>query len=90
MLVKAILINILLLAVYCVLIVSGSADGSRGFNIAIGAGVCIAAHVAINVVSGLLMLALGKRELSTALLISGAVVAVAGFLSWLLLLSIYG
>lgn len=90
MLIKAILINLLLLAIYCTLIITGSAASDRGFSMAIGGGICIALQVGLNVVSGLIMLAMGKRQFAIALLISAGVVAGVGFVSWLILLSIYG
>ncbi|MDN3588034.1 hypothetical protein QWY86_15230 [Pedobacter aquatilis] len=90
MLVKAIFINLLLLAIYCTLIITGSAASDRGFSIAIGGGICMALQVGLNVVSGFIILAIGKRHLAIALLVSGGVVAGVGFVSWLILLSIYG
>ena len=90
MLIKALIINLLVLAIYCALIITGSAASDRGFNLAIGAGVCIALHTGFNVVIGLVLLAIGKREIAKALLISAAVLAPVGFCTWLILLSIYG
>ncbi|MEH3112393.1 hypothetical protein [Pedobacter terrae] len=90
MIVKVILINLLLLAVYCALILMGSADAHKGFNMAVGAGVCITAQVVLNIFIGLVMLVMAKLEIGKALLISAPVVGIVGFCSWLILLSIYG
>lgn len=90
MLIKAILVNLLLLALYCTLIVTGAAAVDRGFSVAIGGGICMALQVGLNLISGLVLLSIGKRKLAVALLISAGVVAAAGFISWLILLSIYG
>jgi len=90
MLLKAILINLILLGVYCTLITTGAAAADRGFSIAIGGGVCIAIHVGINIIAGLIFLIMGKGEVAKAMLISGAILAPVGFISWLILLSIFG
>lgn len=90
MLIKAILINLLLLAIYCTLIITGSAAADRGFSMAIGGGICMALQVGLNVLPGIILLVMGKRQIAIALLISAGVVAVAGFVTWLVLLSIYG
>ncbi|MFI5453421.1 hypothetical protein ACHMWN_14840 [Pedobacter sp. UC225_61] len=90
MLLKAILINLLLLGVYCTLITTGAAPADRGFSIAIAGGICIAMHVVINIIAGLILLVMGKDEIAKALLISGGILAPVGFVSWLILLSIFG
>jgi hypothetical protein len=90
MLLKAILINLLLLAVYCTLIITGSAAADRGFSIAIIVGLCMALQVGLNVIVGLVLLVTAKREIAKALLISGGIIAPVGFCSWLILLSIFG
>ncbi|MFA6277262.1 MAG: hypothetical protein WC622_10965 [Pedobacter sp.] len=90
MLLKAILINLVLLGVYCTLITAGAAAADRGFSIAIVGGICIAMHVGINIIAGLILLVMGKGEAAKALLISGAILAPVGFVSWLILLSIFG
>ena len=90
MVLRAILFNLLLLAIYCGLIVMGSAEANRGFNIAIVAGIGMAVQVFLNVVAGLVLLVLSKKQVAISLLVSAAVVGVVGFCSWLILLSIYG
>jgi len=89
--VKAILgINLLVFLVYTILITSSSSVADRGFNIAIGIGVCIFIHVVLNVIAAIACFVMGKRESGKLLLICAAVLVPTGFITWLLLLSIYG
>ena len=88
--VKIISINLAVFIAYAAAIVWNSASANQGFNIAIGMGLCIFIHVVLNGIVGLVLLVLGKKEIGKALLISGAVLMPIGFVSWLLLLSIFG
>jgi len=90
MILKAILINIILLAVYCALIISGAKVADRGFSMAIIGGICMALQVGLNVFAGLILLVIGKREIAKSFLIAGGIMAPVCFCSWLILLSIYG
>ena len=88
--IKIIGINVLLFLAYVLLIVANSAASDRGFNIAIGVGICLFIQVALNGVAGVVLLAIGKREFGRVLLICGAVLIPVGFVTWLILLSIFG
>lgn len=83
-------INFLLFVAYVALIVLNSATKDRGFNIAIGMAVCICIHVVLNGIAGVVSRVIGKRELGRTLLISAAALMPIGFVSWLILLSIFG
>jgi len=90
MLLKVIVINLLLLGLYCTLIVAEASPADRGFSIAILGGICIALHVGLNIIVGLIMLIIGRKVLATSLLISGGLMVIVGFCTWLMLLSKYG
>lgn len=83
-------INLLLFVVYGLLIILNTSKENLGFSIAIGMGVCIFVHVMLNVVAGIVSLVMGKRELIKAFFISAGVLVPVGFITWLILLSIYG
>lgn len=90
MLKKALVINILVFAAYVLLIAFNSASADKGFNIAIGMGMCVVAQVGLNGAAGIFSLVLGKGELGRALLISAGILMPVGFVTWLILLSIFG
>lgn len=90
MLVKIIGINLFVFAAYAVLICINSAAADKGFNIAIGMGVCIFVHVVLNVIAGIVCLVMGKPDPGKSLLISAGVLVPVGFVTWLLLLSVFG
>jgi|GEM_PF-1121956 len=87
---KIIGINLLVFAVYALLIVRTSAVADRGFSIAVGMGVCIFFHVMLNLVTAIVFLVLGKKAFVKSFFISAAILAPVGFVTWLILLSIYG
>ncbi|KQS35959.1 hypothetical protein [Pedobacter sp. Leaf194] len=87
---KIIGINLLAFAAYALLIVHTSTVADRGFSIAVGMGVCIFLHVVLNLVAAIIFLVLGKKEFVKSFFISAAVLAPVGFVTWLILLSIYG
>ncbi|MHA4894250.1 hypothetical protein ACXZ1K_05810 [Pedobacter sp. PWIIR3] len=90
MLFKILGINLLILVAYTTLIVVNSAMENKGFNIAIGMGLCAFIQFILNVVTGFICLVIGKRDLGKFLLISAAILVPVSFVSWLILLSIYG
>ena len=90
MLLKVLGVNIVLFAVYVMLIVSNSSSHDRGFNIAIGMGVCVFIQVVLNLVIGRVCMVLRKRESGRVFLVSAAVLALVSFVTWLILLSIFG
>ena len=90
MLKKIIGINLLVFLVYALSISTSSAAADKGFNIAVGMGICVVIQVAINMVAGISFLVFGKREPGRALLISAAALIPIGFCTWLILLSIFG
>ena len=83
-------INLLVFVAYAILICVNSATADRGFNIAIGMGVCIAIQVALNLVVGIICLVMGRQESGRYFLVSSAALVPIGFCTWLILLSIYG
>jgi hypothetical protein len=83
-------INLLVFAIYGLLIILNTSKVNLGFSIAIGMGLCIFMQVILNAVAGLVFLIIGKRELMKSFFISGAVLVPVGFVAWLILLSIYG
>ncbi len=87
---KIIGINLVIFIGYVLLIVGNSAATDRGFNIAIGMGVCLFIQVVLNGIAGIVLLVLNKKEIGKALLISGAALMPVGFVTWLILLSIFG
>ncbi|WP_324372931.1 hypothetical protein [Pedobacter sp.] len=62
----------------------------KGFNIAIGVGVCIVIQVALNMVAGIACLIMGKKDPGRSFLICAAALVPIGFCTWLILLSIFG
>ncbi len=87
---KVIGINLLLFVAYVILINISSSASDKGFNIAIGMGVCVVVHVLLNVITGIFFFAISKPELGKSLLLSAAVLVPLGFCTWLILLSIFG
>lgn len=87
---KIIGINVLVFAVYVMLIVANSAAKDRGFNIAIGMGICLFIQVVLNGIGGIVLLVMGKRDMGRALLVSTGVLMPLGFVTWLILLSVFG
>jgi len=87
---KVIGINLVVFVFYGLLIILNTAKADLGFSIAIGMGLCIFIHVMLNVVAGFIFLIMGKRDLLKAFFISAAALAPLGFVTWLILLSIYG
>jgi hypothetical protein len=75
---------------YAMLITINSSMADKGFNIAIGMGVCIVIQVVLNGVAGIVCLIMGKKDPGRSLLISAAVLVPVGFCTWLILLSIFG
>jgi uncharacterized membrane protein YozB (DUF420 family) len=90
MLRKVLGINLLVFVAYAMVITLSSKVANKGFNIAIGMGVCIVLHVGITLVAGIVFMILGKRNTSRSLLLSAAILAPIGFFTWLILLSIFG
>jgi len=90
MMLKFIGINLLVLVVYGLLMISNTSTKDLGFTIAVGMGVCIFIQVMLNVVAGIVFLVAGRRDWGKSLLVSAAVLAPIGFVTWLILLSIYG
>ena len=90
MLKKILGINFLLFAAYETFITASSAMENRGFNIAIGVGLCITIQVVLNVIAGIAFFLMGKPDAGKSLLISAAVLVPIGFITWLILLSIFG
>ena len=88
--IKIVGINLLVFALYAMLITSGSNAADRGFSIAIGLGICTVIHFVLVGIAGLVLLIMGKRDWAWALLISAGVLVPVGFCTWLILLSIYG
>jgi len=87
---KIIGVNLLVFVIYGLLIILNTSKENLGFSIAIGMGVCIFVHVMLNVVAGVVSLVMGKRELIKSFFISAGVLVPVGFVTWLILLSIYG
>ena len=87
---KVLLINLLIFVAYGFLIVLNTSMENLGFSIAIGMGLCIFIHVMLNVVAGVVFLVIGRRELVKSFFISAGVLIPVGFVTWLILLSIYG
>lgn len=87
---KIIGVNLLVFVIYGLLIILNTSKENLGFSIAIGMGVCIFVHVMLNVVAGIVSLVMGKRELIKSFFISAGVLVPVGFVTWLILLSIYG
>ncbi|TDO20924.1 hypothetical protein [Pedobacter duraquae] len=83
-------VNFLLFIAYVALIVLNSANKDRGFNIAVGMAVCMCIQVVLNGIAGVVFLVIGKRELGRILLISAGALMPIGFVSWLILLRIFG
>jgi len=90
MLKKIVGINLLVFAAYALLINLSSSVADKGFNIAVGMGVGIAIHVALNIIAGIFFFLIGKAEAGKSFLISAAVLVPLGFCTWLILLSIFG
>ncbi|RZK58985.1 MAG: hypothetical protein EOO91_06580 [Pedobacter sp.] len=87
---KVIGINLLVFAIYGMLIILNTAKADLGFSIAIGMGLCIFIQVVLNAVAGVVFLIMGKQELMKSFFISAGVLVPVGFVTWLILLSIYG
>ncbi|TCC88498.1 hypothetical protein EZ428_17805 [Pedobacter frigiditerrae] len=83
-------INLLVFVIYGLLIILNTSMANMGFSIAIGMGLCIFIQVMLNVVVGIVLLIMGRRELVKSFFISAAVLVPVGFVTWLILLSIYG
>lgn len=83
-------INLLVFAIYGLLIISNTSMANMGFSIAIGMGLCIFIQVMLNVVVGIVLLIMGRRELVKSFFISAVVLVPVGLFTWLILLSIYG
>ena len=90
MLLKILGVNLLLFAIYTLLITGNSSVADKGFNIAIGVGMCAFIQVVLNAVIGTVFLVLAKREYGKSFFISAAVLVPISFVTWLILLSIYG
>jgi hypothetical protein len=90
MLKKILGINLLVFVAYAVFININSSMADKGFNIAIGMGVCIVIQVALNMVTAIACLIMGKKDPGRSLLISAAALVPIGFCTWLILLSIFG
>lgn len=90
MLKKILGINLLVFVAYAIFICMDSAAADRGFNIAIGMGICIAIQVALNLVAGIACLLMGRKEPGRSFLVSSVALVPTGFCTWLILLSIYG
>jgi len=88
--VKIIGSNIALFASYVLLILWNASSADRAFTIAVGMGLCVFIQVVLNGIIGIVLLVMGRKEIGRALLISGAVLMPVGFVSWLVLLSIFG
>ncbi|MCX3266333.1 MAG: hypothetical protein ABWZ79_14915 [Pedobacter agri] len=87
---KIIGINLFLFVLYGFLIVVNTAVSERGFSIAIGMGLCIFIQVVLNIIAGIVFLIMGRQEWVKSFFISAAILAPVGFVTWLILLSIYG
>ncbi|WP_316806722.1 hypothetical protein [Pedobacter agri] len=87
---KIIGINLFIFALYAFLIVFSSAASDRGFSIAIGMGFCMFIQVVLNIIAGIVFLIMDKQEWVKSFFISAAILAPVGFITWLILLSIYG
>lgn len=87
---KFIGINLLVFVVYGLLIISNTSAKDLGFTIAVGMGFCIFIQVMLNVVAGIVFLVAGRRDWGKSLLVSAALLAPVGFVTWLILVSIYG
>jgi len=90
MILKTIVINLLIFAAYAALITINSAIANKGFNIAIGMGLCVFIQVVINLIVGVILLIIGRGDAGKAILISAAVLVPVGFCTWLILLSFFG
>jgi hypothetical protein len=90
MLKKVLGANLLVFVAYVMIITLNSASADKGFNIAIGMGFCIVLHVGVALAAGIACLIFGKRDAGKSFLINGAVLAPIGFVTWLILLSIFG
>ncbi len=90
MLVKILAINLLVFVVYVLLITLNPSVTDKGFNIAIGMGMCIFVQVVANGIIGITCLVLDKKEVGKSFLISAAVLVPLGFVTWLMLLSVFG
>ncbi len=87
---KVIGINLLFFVVYVILINISSSVADKGFNIAVGMGVCMVIHVLLNVISGVFFFVINKPDMGKSLLLSAALLVPVGFCTWLILLSIFG
>lgn len=90
MLKKILGVNLLVFVAYGILININSAVADRGFNIAIGMGVCIVIQIGLNLTTGIAFLVMGRKDPGRSFLISSAALVPIGFCTWLILLSIYG
>lgn len=90
MLIKVLVINLLVFLGYVMLITVNSSVAEKGFNIAIGMGVCVVLQVVLNGFAGIVFLVMGKRNLFVPFFVSAAVLIPVGFVTWLILLSIFG
>ncbi|SKB50572.1 hypothetical protein [Daejeonella lutea] len=87
---KVVGINLLVFTAYGLLINLSSSIADKGFNIAVGMGVCIAIQVLLNVIAGIFFFLIGKAEAGKSFLVSAAILVPVGFCTWLILLSIFG
>jgi hypothetical protein len=87
---KVLGINLLVFVAYVLLITMSSSMANKGFNIAIGMGICVVIQVVLNGIAGIVCLIAGGNDAGRGLLISAAVLAPVGFCTWLILLSIFG
>jgi len=83
-------INLLVFSAYAALITMSSPLKDKGFNIAIGMGVCVVIQVVLNIIAGIAFLIFNKPALGKSFLISSGVLVPLGFCTWLILLSIFG
>lgn len=90
MIIKVLGANLLVFIAYAILIIVNSSSADKGFNIAIGMGVLIAIHVALNGIAGIVCFVISRADLGKSFLISAGVLVPIGFCTWLILLSIYG
>ena len=90
MLIKVLGINMLVFVAYIILIILNSAAADKGFNIAIGMGMCVFLQVVLNGIAGFISLIMGKRNLIGPFFVSAGVLIPVGFVTWLILLSIFG
>ena len=79
MLKKVIGINLLVFVAYVILINISSSVADKGFNIAVGMGVCVAIQVILNVIAGIFFFLIGKPEMGKSLLVSAAVLVLLLF-----------